>query len=355
MDISSCQKSGNFQCLGAALPLRKDRNDMSQSLKNVKRPISQIIVLATASLAFLMPYSHKTSNFNFSQPAFQTNVLSRNISHGTATASENKISLDNGKYAIVNLQNARAGPDLTDVRWAGKVVSDNFSNPSQAHRVTNMHATWTVAKVDSNSGGEIVQWGGLGGWLRNDHLIQSGTSSNPGSSKAKYFAWLNIYPGHATISNTNQRIPDTMQEINGFAVNPGDKMILDITSIDSKKNIWEISLTNQTTGGFLTVDIKYPAKVHTAEWVLERPKLSSNDGGLERLPRFEHANFGNGSCPPNTNYAVIDGKKGVISQFPHKDVLMVNKYPNNDVIARPVNISGKRSCFSVKQTGLGST
>lgn len=341
------------QCSSAILSIRKENRDsILSSLKNVSRSIKRTIEITAASVALLMPYSYPVTNY-YPLQQNQAITISEGTKHSNTSIKENKTHIYFGKYTLTNLPNMRAGLDSTDTRWAGKVASTSFLATNNASRVTQVHATWTVAFVNSKFNGEIVQWGGVGGWINNDPLIQSGTASEFKSSKGKYFAWLNIYPGHAIISNTNQRIPNTMQEINGFSVKPGDKIVLDIVLIHNKNNTWEISLLNQTTGNSLLIDFQYSADVHTAEWILERPQLSTNNDYLERLPVFNKANFGDKICPPDSNYAIIDGKKGTISQFPHKNIFMVNRYRSQNVIARPEDLSVNGSCFSVEQTGSG--
>jgi peptidase A4-like protein len=158
--------------------------------------------------------------------------------------------------------------------WSGYAIGQYQSG----HAFTSAQATWTVPTVtfgatQSGTNEEYsATWVGIGGFCMNAlctrvdrTLIQLGTSQYIASSNAtSYFAWYEMLP----------QAPVT---ITAITVHPGDQVTASLQCVNpcsQKKQTWQLSMTNITTGQSWSQNFPYSSSLASADWIEEAP--SSN-------------------------------------------------------------------------------
>lgn len=211
--------------------------------------------------------------------------------------------------------NNSQGQGVISTDWAGFVVTSDLGNSSDL--VVGINASWTVPRVRVFSSDTYSSaWIGIGGHSEKT-LIQAGTEHDAVNGREFYSAWYEM-------------LPDDAVRINTMSVSPGDVITASITLINSDMNQWAIRLRDVTSGqGFYQTFI-YNSSQLTAEWILERPHLSS---GITLLADFGTLTF-------TDSYAKIDNDVGKIASFPYSQVIMTNDLSQQLTSVSPLNENG---------------
>ncbi len=224
-----------------------------------------------------------------------------------------------------------------DTNWAGYVVASDLQNPQPT--VTSISASWTVPKVVTSFQDEFsAVWIGIGGFFDNS-LIQTGTEQDSIQGQSEYSAWLEL-------------LPQTSLTIDTITVSPGDQISASILLVDSTIDEWTIDIKDLTTNQEYTNSFVYPSSQMSAEWIVERPEITSTQsrGTLANL-----ANIGNVLL---TNcQASIGGKSGSIASFPTVESVMYSSVDNTSgsgmtQLAAVSDLLSNGSSFSVETSPL---
>ena len=131
--------------------------------------------------------------------------------------------------------------------WSGYAVSGGFSQAA---------GQWTVPSIVANNGTYASNWVGVGGFGTSS-LIQTGTTEEDYNGTLYYFAWYEIVPSN----------PNTETFV--FYVNPGDRMSGQVHFVST--GVWNISITDNTTGQSYNHNFGYSGATNSAEWIDEAP------------------------------------------------------------------------------------
>jgi len=155
--------------------------------------------------------------------------------------------------------------------WSGYAIG----HYQTGQNYTSAQGSWVVPTVtfgatqSSTSEQYSATWVGIGGFCmnalctRSDRtLIQLGTSQYVSSSGAtSYFAWYEMLP----------QAPVT---ITAITVSPGDQISASlqcVSACSAKKQGWQLSMTNTTTGQNWSQKFTYASSLASAEWIEEAP------------------------------------------------------------------------------------
>jgi hypothetical protein len=171
----------------------------------------------------------------------------------------------------------------TSGNWFGYVQGtlEKAGNPT----FKNISGIWTVPTASQHVSGQAENsstWIGIGGGcvdincLATDNtLIQAGTEQDVAANgSTSYYAWYEIIPAPSLRTN--------------LVVHPGDRIKGQIG--EPTPGIWNITLTNLTTGGKFHTTLPYSSTNLTAEWVDETPLTTS---GFANLPNLTPTHFDN--------------------------------------------------------------
>ena len=187
---------------------------------------------------------------------------------------------------------------ISSLTWAGYIIEKNSNSRFE---VTAVNASWIVPNVNvTEGGGYSSAWIGIGGQL-DKTLIQVGTEQDVTSGQGSYYAWYELLPSFAV------RLTDLI-------VAPGNTMIASINLINSDSNLWNIKMSDVTTGQAFNSNVVYNSARSSGEWIVERPTVINQTGSL--------ADFGTimfTGCHVNVNYAA-----GPITQFSFSKIQMAN-------------------------------
>jgi hypothetical protein len=165
-------------------------------------------------------------------------------------------------------------------------------------------------------------WVGIGG-VTSDDLIQAGTlDAVSASGQVTVYAFYEILPASARI-------------VTSMTVSPGDVVSTSIT--ETSPNLWQVIITDQTTGQSFSKNISYASTHSSAEWIEEDPSDSS--GNL--LP-FAH--FGSIAFTGGTTTA--GGSSFTIAGIGAQPITMLS---GHIPVATPSSVSGGN--FTVTRSG----
>jgi Peptidase A4 family len=148
---------------------------------------------------------------------------------------------------------------------------------------------WVVPTATQHTAGQdeaSSDWIGIGGGcldaactVGDNTLIQTGTEQDVSGGKASYSAWYEL-------------IPAPSLTISGMTVHPGDRMHASISELVSGANVWNIALTDVTSGQSFSTTVPYTSTHATAEWIEETPLTFGTGGaGLAALPNLTAVPF----------------------------------------------------------------
>jgi hypothetical protein len=150
---------------------------------------------------------------------------------------------------------------------------------------------WTVPAVSQHVAGKDQSsstWIGIGGGcidagctgVSDPTLIQTGTEQDVAADGTKsYSAWFEV-------------IPAPSLTITSMTVSAGDHMHADISEVATDSDLWNITISDVTTGSTFTQTVPYPSTHTTAEWIEETPLTFGTSGaGLAALPDLTTTSF----------------------------------------------------------------
>ena len=213
---------------------------------------------------------------------------------------------------------------------AGSGSSYNWSGyESTSGTYTGIGATWTIPAVSASSSLTAdATWVGIGGVTTHD-LIQVGTQAvtGNGANQVHYQVWMETLP------QSTEQIPLT--------VNAGDSVTGSVTQMSAGE--WQISFTDNTTGGHYTTQIAYASSLNSAEWIEEAP---SDQNGIMPLDQFGSVSF-------TGAYALLNGNRVTISGSGATSLTMANLA--NQAVAVPSALNADGESFTVSRTSAAAT
>jgi hypothetical protein len=160
----------------------------------------------------------------------------------------------------------------TSNNWSGYVVGPGpYTGVTGTFNVPNLAAapieTFTAewVGIDGSSNGSLIQAGVTEVYDPSTNLVYTSAAWGGG-------AWWEILPAPWT-------------PITSMAVKPGDSVTVTISQVTA--TLWEITLTDNTTGHSFTINQTYTGPLTSAEWIVEAP--SSARGIQETLGEYSPA------------------------------------------------------------------
>jgi hypothetical protein len=192
----------------------------------------------------------------------------------------------------------------------------------------SISGSWVVPTASAHKKGEdeySSSWVGIGGGcldtscLATDNtLIQAGTEQDVAADgTASYSTWYELIPA-PSISTP-------------LAVHPGDTVKVDIGQ--AVPEVWNITITDVTTGQNFTTTVPYPSTYGTAEWVEETPLLLGTNAGFSAMPNLGTVQFSG---------ATVNGANAGLQSA--EAIQLVD--PNGQVLATPSAPNSTRDGFS---------
>ena len=205
--------------------------------------------------------------------------------------------------------------------WAGYVATGG--------KFTGVSGTWTVPNPaqSGNSLAAHATWIGIGGVTGRD-LIQAGTQAiSAPSGQIQFEAWIEKLPGFTR--------PISM------TVNAGDS--ISATIVQQSDNLWNISLTNNTTGEKFQTTTTYNSSLSSAEWIQEMPSL-----GYAFVPIDSF-----GSVKFSSGWTIKDGVKVTLAQAQATEITMTNF--SGQALVTPSPLSSDGASFVVTRSNIATT
>ncbi len=143
--------------------------------------------------------------------------------------------------------------------WSVYMVgSGPYTAATGTFNVPNLYATSTQTLA--------AEWVGIDGWQSDTALVQTGVTEiyDPSTNLVNFEPWW-------TLSTYGYRA----QPIN-MAVAPGNVLTATVSEVSS--GLWDLTLTNDTTGATFTTEQSYSAPLASAEWIVEDPGDTSTGG-----------------------------------------------------------------------------
>jgi hypothetical protein len=183
---------------------------------------------------------------------------------------------------------------ITSSNWSGYLDYDNVTKPFANSYI---YASWTIPVAQHAFGHGLppgwdysAQWVGIDGYESPD-VLQAGTEADAylmNSTQASFYAaWVEWYPSSEF-------------QISNFAVAPGNEVFVEVWNTGATVgNAYLINITTQQSVAF-TFDAPSGTTLvgNSAEWVVERPAISNDSGGLTLAPLTNYV-----SCPFDSCYA----------------------------------------------------
>ncbi len=244
---------------------------MKFPLKLNLRVLTTITLIVTLTLGCFAFGQWTATEANAENPTYETRSLASVVAQTTSTLSN-------------------------DTNWAGYIVASDLQNPQAT--VTSVSASWTVPTITpSSTDAYSAVWIGIGGFFDNT-LIQTGTEQDSIQGQSQYSAWVEV-------------LPQTSLTIDNITVSPGDQISASIQLVDSNTDDWSIDVKDLTTNQDYKSSIYYSSSQLSAEWIVERPELSSrrSRGVLTALADV-------GTVKLTNCQAAIGGTTGTIGNFP---------------------------------------
>lgn len=235
---------------------------------------------------------------------------------GSAHQTDRVVGLLRGAHAGLNMSQSN--------NWSGYNQGLlETSTPFQS-----ISGTWVVPTATAHKKGEdefSSSWVGIGGGcletscLATDNtLIQAGTEQDVAADgTASYSTWYELIPA-PSISTP-------------LAVHPGDTVKVDIGQ--AVPEVWNITITDVTTGQNFTTTVPYPSTYGTAEWVEETPLLIGTNAGFSAMPNLGTVQFSG---------ATVNGANANLQ--PAEAIQLVD--PNGQVLATPSAPNSTHNGFS---------
>src|ERR1700761_2805934 len=157
----------------------------------------------------------------------------------------------------------------------------------------SISGNWTVPTATQHTSGQAEassDWIGIGGGcvdsgctVTDSTLIQTGTEQDVSSSgAASYSAWYELVPAPSLT-------------ISSITVHPGDQMHASISQVATDADVFDITITDLSTGQSYSTTVPYASTMSTAEWIEETPLEIGTDAGFAALPNLTNPAFNSGT------------------------------------------------------------
>ena len=176
---------------------------------------------------------------------------------------------------------------------------------------TTVTGTFTVPTLSAAAacGENVSEWVGVDGY-EDDHLIQAGvleTQANPYTGRCA--------PGSTWVVPWTEVLPSNPTPATGLAVDTSDSVTVSI-SLRSAAS-WEITLTDNTTGGTYSTSRAYDGPAQSAEWIVEAPGTGSSGVLAPYAPAVSFYDLSVGPRGPVTAAVCISMEQyGVVRSTP---------------------------------------
>ena len=157
----------------------------------------------------------------------------------------------------------------------------------------SISGNWTVPTATQHTSGQAEassDWIGIGGGcvdsgctVTDSTLIQTGTEQDVSSTGApSYSAWYELVPAPSLT-------------ISSITVHPGDQMHASVSQVASDVNVWDITISDLTTGQSYSTTVPYSSTMGSAEWIEETPLEIGTNAGFAALPNLTTTPFSSGT------------------------------------------------------------
>lgn len=204
--------------------------------------------------------------------------------------------------------------------WSGYVATGG--------KFTGVSGTWIVPNPaqSGNSLAAHATWVGIGGVTSHD-LIQAGTQAiSAPSGQIQFQAWI-------------EKLPGTTRPIS-MTVRAGDSITA--TIVQQSDNLWNVSLTNNTTGEKFQTTTTYNSSSSSAEWIQEMPSLGH---AFVPIDSFGSVRFSNG-------WTIKDGVKVTLAQAQATEITMTNF--SGQALATPSALGSDGASFIVARSKVAT-
>jgi hypothetical protein len=201
-------------------------------------------------------------------------------SAASLTAHGQLLHLGSGLRANANQSSNWFGYNQGSLEQGGKLFNSISGN-------------WTVPTATQHTSGQAEassDWIGIGGGCvdagctaTDSTLIQTGTEQDVSATGApSYSAWYELVPAPSLT-------------ISSITVHPGDHMHASISQVANDVDVWDVTLTDTTTGQTSSTTVPYPSTMSTAEWIEETPLEIGTNAGFAALPNLTNPAFSSGT------------------------------------------------------------
>jgi Peptidase A4 family len=175
----------------------------------------------------------------------------------------------------------------------------NQSSLEQGDKLFNsISGNWTVPTATQHTSGQAEassDWIGIGGGcvdsgctVTDSTLIQTGTEQDVSSAGApSYSAWYELVPAPSLT-------------ISSITVHPGDQMHASISQVATDADVWNITISDLSTGQSYSTTVPYSSTMSTAEWIEETPLEIGTNAGFAALPNLTNPAFSSGTVNGST-------------------------------------------------------
>jgi Peptidase A4 family len=175
----------------------------------------------------------------------------------------------------------------------------NQSSLEQGDKLFNsISGNWTVPTATQHTSGQAEassDWIGIGGGcvdsgctVTDSTLIQTGTEQDVSSTGApSYSAWYELVPAPSLT-------------ISSITVHPGDQMHASISQVATDADVWNITISDLSTGQSYSTTVPYSSTMSTAEWIEETPLEIGTNAGFAALPNLTNPAFSSGTVNGST-------------------------------------------------------
>jgi hypothetical protein len=216
---------------------------------------------------------------------------------------------------LLHIAKPRTAQAAQSNNWFGYNQGTLEQGGKQFNAVTG---DWIVPTATQHTRGQeesSSDWIGIGGGcidagctIGDTTLIQTGTEQDVAADGTpSYSAWW-------------EAIPTPSITISDMSVHPGDHMHASVAETAPGAEVWNVQLTNVTTGRSFSTTIPYPSTHATAEWIEETPLVVGTGGaGLAALPNLSDTPFTSGTTnganaglQPSEQIQLVDANGSVI-------------------------------------------
>ncbi|HTT88559.1 MAG TPA: G1 family glutamic endopeptidase [Acidimicrobiales bacterium] len=226
--------------------------------------------------------------FNF------TGVASGSVVSATASLTQaGPVSTPGPTTTTPTTAPAPSGPpidDYTSANWSGYVVrGSGLTNASGTFIVPSLYNT---AQCNETT----AQWVGIDGDPDTGNLIQAGITESQTDPSTGLCSGANVY----YIQAFWEILPAAGVPVTSLRVEPGDSVTV---SIASGQSLWNISVTDNTSGQGFSVQEPYSGPATSAEWITEAYTVN---GTQTPVAPFSPVTWSGLQVPASSNITEVD-------------------------------------------------